>query len=695
MEKQQRLLNNFQPHTYEDWIKEAKSNLKGRSIDKLFSSTYEGIQIKPLYTEKDIENLKYLRNELPGFGNYLRSQKMSGYRIIPWSISQSLPFPNPEIFNQKLKDALQNGVNSVAIDHLYASSKNKRFNGLFLDSVTDFEEAFSGVDLTNFAIHFNSPKIYELSLFFFAYLERKQVDPKILSGSFCFDIFKLFLEIGNIPTNNSESQSKLAQFFEVTKYNFPKFFNLVVDATLFFESGAHSVQEIAFAIASAVEYIRFLVNSGFQPDEIFPRFMFKFSIGSNLFIEIAKLRTFRMLWGKIMEEFQIQPRNRNFCIYAITNQRNKSKLDVYVNMLRNTVEAFAAVLGGSDFIEVKPFIEPFENLPNDFSLRNARNTQNVLLEEHNLREVIDPIGGSWYIESLTFEIARRALELFKSIESEGGFLRWVETSKVQKAIYEVAEKRLKNLSIRKEILVGTNKFPAIQEKDISLVNFTKVDFDNLKAQRRELALKERNEEALTDLRFRLRFDEFATIIQFAENMGCISELPEWDFTQTQTIEKLVRIRESAGFESLRMKAKEYRNKYGYFPKAFLMKFGSVGDYRIRSDFALDFFRVGGFEVIESQGSESVDGLVNEFLESNAQIAAICSSDTLYPTVAPTLATSIKKASSSSIVALAGLPSEQTLVEKLKASGVDFFIHLRSDVIATLTEIYDLIFSIKQ
>lgn len=690
--KKQRLLDDFQPHTYEDWIKEAESNLRGKSIDKLFSSTYEGIRIKPLYTEKDIENLKYLRSELPGFGSYLRSQKISGYRIIPWSISQSLPFPNPKIFNQKLQKALQNGANSIVIDHLDVFYNKKNFNGLFLNSIIDFEDAFAGIDLANFAIHFNSPKIYELSLFFFAYLKRRQIDPKILSGSFCCDIFQSFLETGSIPTDNSQLKSKLSQFFEVTKYNFPRFFNLVVDSTLFFESGGHSVQEIAFAIASAVEYVRFLMNSGFEPDEIFPRFMFKFSIGNNLFIEIAKLRAFRMLWKKVMEEFRIRPENKNICIYAITNQRNKSKLDVYVNMLRNTGEAFAAVLGGSDFIEVKPFTEPLGHLPDDFALRNARNTQNVLLEEHNLREVIDPVGGSWYVESLTFEIARRALELFKSIESEGGFLGWVKTSKIQKAVYEVAEKRLKNLSTRKEILIGTNKFPALQEDNIDAINFTELDLDNLKAERRELVLKERNEDTLTNLRSRLEFDKFMDIIEYAENLGCISELPQWDFTHTKPIERLVRIRESSDFEVLRAKAKEYRDKYGYFPKVFLMKFGSVGDYRLRSDFALDFFRVGGFNVIESENSESVDALVKGFIASNARIGVICSSDILYPTFAPTLAALIKKANSNAIVLLAGLPSEQALIEKLESSGVDFFIHSKSDIVIALSEIYNLIFS---
>lgn len=690
MGKKQRLLSNFQPHTYEDWIKEAKSTLKSKTIDKLFSSTYEGIQIKPLYTEKDIENLKYLRSELPGSQNFLRSPKISGYRIIPWSISQSLPFPDPKVFNQKLKEALQNGVNSIVINHLDTSTHNRSFNGLFLDSVIDFEDAFSGIDLTNFAIHFNSPKIYELSLFFLAYLKRNQIDPGTLSGSFCFDIFKSSLEAGNVPTSDSEMKSKLAQFFELTKNNFPRFFNLVADGTLFFDAGGHSVQEVAFSVASAVEYVRFIAGAGFELDDIFPRFMFKFSIGSNLFIEVAKLRAFRMLWKKVMEEFKIRTENQGVYIYAATNQRNKSKLDIYVNMLRNTGEAFAGILGGSDFIEIKPFTKPFESLPDDFSLQNARNSQNVLLEEHNLREVIDPVGGSWYIESLTFEIASRALELFKSIESDGGFLAWIRESKVQKSIKEVSEKRLNNLFTRKEILVGTNKFPTTQKESIDLPTITELDLDTLSIERKKLILTRRNENTLANLRSRLKLDDFVSIVEFAKNLGCISELPRWDFTSTKEIEKLVRIRETADFEMLRIRAQQYKDKYGNFPKVFLMKFGRVSDYRLRSDFASDFFQVGGFEVIESQGSESVDDLVNGFLISKTQIGVICSSDVLYPSFVPTLANSIKKASPSSILVLAGLPYESALIEKFKASGVSLFIHLKSDIVGTLKEIYNLI-----
>ncbi len=694
MKKSRRLLSDFQLQTYEDWVEEAKSALKGKSYDQLFSSTYEGIQIKPLYRKRDIENLEYLRNEFPGFRNFLRGQRTSGFRVAPWSVSQSLPFPDPRIFNQKLKEELQNGVNSIFINHIDVSDRYRSLQGLFLDSAVDFEDAFADVSLEKLSLHFNSPKAYELLAYLFVYLKHRKIDPKRLSGSFHLRLFDLFLEIGRLPVESSESKSKLVDFFEASRKHFPKFMNLVVDGTLFFESGGNAIQEISYSIALAVEYVKLLIEAGIEPDESCPKFMFKFSIGSNLFIEIAKLRAFRMLWGKVMEEFRVRPNNQKICIYTVTNRRNKSKLDAYVNMLRNTGETFAAVLGGSDFIEVTPFTEPFGSLFDDFSLRNARNTQIVLLEEHNLCDVIDPIGGSWYIESLTFELARMSLDLFKLIESNGGFVNSIVNSNVQRSIKEIAEKRSKNLATRKDILVGTNKFLNPQEKNIDSTALSESDFCILALRRKKIVEEKRRGNILTELLPKVNRKDFASIVNFAGNLGCISELPTLDFTSTKQIERLERIRESAAFETLRSLSDEFMAAFRNTPKAFLVNFGFVSDYRLRSEFAADVFRVGGFEIIESKGSTVVNDFVAEFLSSGAQVAVICSSDALYPTFVSSLVTMLKNANSNIILVIVGLFSKQTLNEKFQTAGIDFVIHPNSDIVDILSKIYILLLPMK-
>ncbi len=677
MEKKNRLfLGDFAPNTYEEWLEEAKKSLKNKPIEKLFSKTYEGITINPIYTKKDLENIQFVFNEFPGLPHYLRNQKIGGYKEQRCYVTQSLNFPDPNEFNIKLKTEITNDVFSVSVNHLTSESRN--YYGLLLENFEDFRTAFRDIDLSKLVLHFKSNRIFELGGFLRAFLEEGSLKPSEFFGSFNFDIITDCLGKGSAPIDFDDL---LFEYFNQFSSNFPNSLILVVNGDLFHESGGNAVQEIAYSISLAVEYAKRLIKRNVAPKEIFKRMMFKFTVGSDILLEIAKIRAFRIVWSQVLEKFNLENEDKKIWIYAITSSRNKSRLDAYVNMIRNSGETYAALTAGADFIEVTPFDFPFEGLSSDFSLRNARNTQFVMIEEHNLADVIDPVGGSWYIESLTFELAKRALEMFKDIESSGGFYQNVIAGNIQDSINSILNKRLTNLALRKDVLVGVNKYPNLEEqKQIEKQIFTESDFKKLIAER-----VQRRKENLSEL-----ITSILNISELARQGFSITNFQTIVFQENIAIKQLTPVRLSERFENLRNFVESYRQKYAQNPKAFIINYGTVSNFRLRADFSIDFLRVGGFETIESLPVQSVEEAAKAFFESQCPIAVICSSDDLYPNFVPQISMLIKKAKPLSVIVLAGLPTDEQLIDLYKKSGVDAFIHIRANILDILNEIYKLL-----
>ncbi|ROL56980.1 hypothetical protein D9V84_06025 [Bacteroidetes/Chlorobi group bacterium Naka2016] len=661
----------FEAPNFNQWKEEAEKALKGKPLEKLYTILYEDINVKPIYTNEDRPDV--FTNEFPGLPYFLRSSKIESNRIQPWAIIQRIETPYPLEANSIINNELEKGANGFSIKHFnYDFEKPK---GVVLDTILDFEELFKNVDLKTTQIHFETNYPFELLTLFVAFLEKHGIDKKDISGSICNPTLFDFLQKGKLVDFDFYLNSYFLRTVKYAKTHLPNFKTLVIDGTIFFESGANAVQEIAFTLNLAVEYFKGLIKYDFTLEELLGHTLFKFSIGSDIFLNIAKIRAFRLLWAKIIESFEVEIKNLEIPIYAVTNKRNKSRLDSYVNMLRNTAEVLNAILSSANSIEVTPY-DYFSSPTSEFSFRNARNTQLVLKEEHFLSEVIDPLGGSCYLENLTKELSLRALELFKEIEKSGGFFENVKNSSIQSQINEMKNKRMNKLARREEILVGTNRFPNPDDKfkeDIS----EKIDY-KVVLEKSNVKSRESSSQSTTKPEEKMFLHQIIN--------------PEIFSNHLYSVEPLYVFREAEVFEEIRAKSYQYEQKFGAPPKVLLIPFGNVSEYRDRVDFANDFLRVGGFDVLVPNGLNTVEEAFQKFYETQPQIVVFCSSNEKYPDFVPQLSALIKKSKPLTINVLAGLLSE-TEVEFFKSVGVDEFIHLKSDIVQMLNRFYKLLIGI--
>lgn len=444
-------------------------------------------------------------------------------------------------------------------------------------------------------------------------------------GSIDFDPLGYLTSTGKFCKTAEKSFEKAKSIIQLSK-DLPKFQTITVHGDYFHNAGSSLVQELAFSLAVGAEYLYQIAQLGLSVDEVAPKIRFKFSVGSNYFMEIAKLRAARLLWAKIVESYNPSCKCKGkMNIHSETSKWNLTIYDSYVNMLRTTTEAMSAALGSTDSLTVLPF-DVAQNETTEFSERIARNQQILLKEEAYFNKVVDPASGSYYIENLTDSIAENAWNLFNEVEEKGGYLETFNAGFIQEKIKEVAQQRDMNIAQRREILLGTNQFP----------NFTE------------------------------------------SYKGEISEdlfQPKTIKSDEQIAQPLVPYRGSMAFEALRTKTE----KAAKTPKAFMLTMGNLAMRKARATFSCNFFACAGFEVVDNLGFKTVEDGVNAALEAKADIVVLCSSDDEYTTIAPEVYEMLK---GKAIVVVAGYPKDA--MEDLKAKGITNFIHVRSNVLETLT-----------
>ena len=394
-------------------------------------------------------------------------------------------------------------------------------------------------------------------------------------------------------------------------------------------AGGNAVQELAFALATGVEYLRQAEKRGVSVDQIAPKFVFGFAMGSDFFMGIAKLRAARLLWAKAVAASGGNADAQKMRIYASTALWNKTQLDPYVNMLRNTTEAFSAVVGGADNLYVAPFDE-VARTPDDFSKRIARNTQIMLAEECHFDHVVDPAGGSYYVETLTAQVASAAWAIFQQIEKAGGMLKALEAGIPQQQVKAVAAKKAEAVAQRRLSLIGTNVYANATEKPLEGASAAK------------------------------------------SSCTCGGHTNAYP-----NVETLAPVRGAQPFENLRALVSASDKK-----KVFLANMGPLRQFKARADFSTGFFQPGGYEVLENLGFKTVEEAAAAAKASGAQVAVVCSTDDTYPEIVPALVPQLKAAGF--FVVLAGYPTEQ--IEAFKAAGVDEFIHLRANCFQVLSGI---------
>lgn len=706
--KELNLKKDFEFPSYEQWREVIEKDLKGVPFEKkLVTKTYEGIDLQPIYTKKDLENLEFI-DELPGEGNFVRGKNFSGYKSSGWEICQDLPYPIAEEFNTSLINDLSRGQNSISLQLDEASklgfdsdateAEQVGKNGVALSSLEDIEKAFDQIDLTTLPVHIETgfSSLTFLSIFN-AYLKKQNIDSNKINGSISADPISFLILNGKLPVSIDNLFDQLKTSTEWSIQNIPNIKTIGVSGLAYHNSGANAVQELAYTLAAGAEYINALLKRGLEINHITNRMRFTFGIGTFFFMEVAKLRAAKILWSKITEAFGADIDNRKMVIHARTGLFTQTKFDPYANMLRTTTEAFSAVVGGIDSIHTNTFDEVF-GLPDQFSRRIARNVQIILDEESHLTDVIDPAGGSFFVEKLTDEIAKAAWKEFQKIDSMGGLINALHDGYVQKEIDTVWEARKKDISKRKSVIVGTNMYANIKE-EIKKNNYTdhKVVQQKLSDQLQKLKAARDNEKVKNILDELGKVNDKATT-EFFNNLtkatlagatlGEISKVIHGNTDEGISVDKIELRRASEFFESLREKVEEIKLRRGAGPKVFLATMGSIKQYKGRADFSHGFFEIGGLEILYPKGFTTTDDAVKTANESNADVVVICSTDETYPELVPPIAKGIKENNNDVTIVLAGYPKEQ--IEEHKKSGVDEFIHFGCDAFELLNKLLNKI-----
>src|SRR5487761_1372217 len=471
----------FPRKTPADWAALAAKELGGKGADALTWQTPEGIAVKPLYTAADLEAIE-ARGGLPGFAPFTRGVRATMYANRPWTIRQYAGFSTAEDSNRFYRENLAAGQTglSVAFDlatHRGYDSDHPRvvgdvgLAGVAIDSVEDMKRLFDGIPLDRMSVSMtmNGAVLPVLAGYIVA-AEEQGVPPDKLSGTIQNDILKEFMVRNTYIYPPGPSMRIVADIIEYTARHMPKFNSISISGYHMEEAGATSVQELAFTLADGLEYVRAALSRGLDIDEFAPRLSFFFGIGMNFFMEIAKLRAARLLWARLMQQFMPQDKaSLALRMHCQTSGVSLTAQDPHNNIVRTTIEALAAVLGGTQSLRTNSFDEALA-LPTPASARVARNTQLILAEETGIGHVIDPLGGSYYLESLTHSIAEAASTLIDEVEAMGGMTKAVEAGMPKLRIEEAAARRQAAIDRGEEVIVGVNKYQSGESAEIDLLD---------------------------------------------------------------------------------------------------------------------------------------------------------------------------------------------------------------------------------
>ncbi|MBZ0325635.1 MAG: methylmalonyl-CoA mutase, partial [Alphaproteobacteria bacterium] len=459
----------FDDKTLADWEKAAAKELRGKSPADLVRETREGIPVKPLYTAADLEGLPHL-DSMPGLAPFVRGPRATMYTNRPWTLRQYAGFSTAEESNRFYRQNLKAGQKglSVAFDlatHRGYDSDHPRvagdvgMAGVAIDSIEDMKILFDGIPLDQMSVSMtmNGAVLPVLAGYIVA-AEEQGVTPEKLAGTIQNDILKEFMVRNTYIYPPAPSMRIVADIIEYTAKNMPRFNSISISGYHMQEAGATAVQELAFTLADGLEYARAALGKGLDIDEFAPRLSFFWSIGMDFFMEIAKMRAARLLWAQLMSQFDPKdPKSLALRTHCQTSGVSLTEQDPYNNVIRTTVEAMAAVLGGTQSLHTNAFDEALA-LPTPASARIARNTQLILAEETGITRTVDPLAGSYYVESLTHAIAKEAMTLIEEVEALGGMTKAVEAGMPKLRIEEAAARRQAAIDRGEETVVGVNKY---------------------------------------------------------------------------------------------------------------------------------------------------------------------------------------------------------------------------------------------
>jgi methylmalonyl-CoA mutase len=681
--------DDFPAVTYDEWRKLAEADLNGATFEqRLVTHTYEGIDIRPVYTPADHPSAAD-PDGFPGFSPMIRGGNPLGSSQTGWDLRQEHAHPDIAVTNQAILDDLRGGVTSLLLrfdlaarngldaDQPAAADLAGR-DGVMIYTLDDLDQALKGVYLQMIAVTLEAGAAFVPAAALLAALWRKRgVTFGEARGAFNADPLAVLVRDGQLPMAVDEALLQLADLAAWTSANCPQVTSVRVGTAPYHHAGATAAQDVAFSMATAVTYLRAMTQRGLTAEQAARQILFSISLGTHHFLAIAKLRAVRGMWAGVLDTCGVSPASAPMRMHARTSKRVLTHRDPYVNLLRNSAALFAAGLGGADAITSVPF-DAAIGLPDAFSRRIARNTLLVLQEEANLHRVVDPAGGSWYLDWLTDQIAEKGWKIFQEIESHGGMVSAIRSGWIAEHIDNAFGPRAKNLARRKDGITGISEFPNLGEQPVS---HPAIDLAALRADAKArlasrgrmsgptLTSEDRIEAAINSARNRASIASLAAGVRMYDETVQVPPLTPHPFAEP--------------FEDLRDASDQYAAAHnGQRPRVFLASMGSAAHYTTRTTYAKNFFEAGGFEVISKEGFRDAEEAARRQGESGAKIAVICSSDKLYPEIVPQLAPKLKAAGARTVV-LAGNPGANEA--PWRAAGVDRFIFMKCDVLATLQE----------
>ena len=609
-EKSEKLFAEFPEITTEQWEEAIVKDLKGADYNKkLVWKTDENFSVKPYYREEDLKGLEYLASE-PGAFPYLRGNSAGDNK---WRITEQVPETDPAQANRTARTSLSKGAEAIV------------FNVKEVKDVAALEQLLENIPLKETGIYFQSPEDYPAFTGLIAKWAGKHPQEAILlQGAILYDPIMEMLLHNRFRTGKEAEMQAVANAMRQLTPIVPHFCPVSVLGHIFGNCGSTLVQELAYSMNSANEYLAFATDHGIAIHDAATHLHFTFSIGSDYFMEIAKLRAARLLWATLTSQYNADPeQSSRLQLLSIASSWDKTLFDAHINILRNTTEGMSAAIGGACAILLHPFDEAYK-VSDENSRHIARNTQIILKEESHFDKVADPAAGSYYIENLTDSILEQAWNLFRETEKAGGLIEAGLKGEIKAAVEASCQKRNLQIATRRRTILGTNQYPNLTESVSGKIEQT--------------------------------------------------EQPQHEGLQPY--------RGAIPFEQLRLETEQWAAAHGGKPKVFLFKIGNLAMRQARAGFVTNFFGCAGYEIVEPAGYKTAAEGIPEAVNAKAAIVAVCSSDEEYPVFAPEIIAAVKKQCPQSICIIAGNPVDS--MEMLKEAGAEDFIHVRTNILESLT-----------
>jgi len=680
--------------TLKDWQDLAAKELKGRTLDDIVWDTPEGIAVKPLYTSADLEE-KGFEESLPGVHPFTRGVRATMYANRPWTIRQYAGFSTAEesnAFYRRNLAAGQKGL-SVAFDlatHRGYDSDHPRVlgdvgkAGVAIDSVEDMKILFDGIPLDEMSVSMTmNGAVIPTMAFYIVAAEEQGVSPEKLSGTIQNDILKEFMVRNTYIYPPEPSMRIIADIIAYTADNMPRFNSISISGYHMQEAGATQVQELAYTLADGMEYVRAALARGLDVDKFAGRLSFFFAIGMNFFMEVAKLRAARKLWARIMKDFGAKdPRSMMLRTHCQTSGVSLTEKDPYNNVMRTTIEAMAAVLGGTQSLHTNALDEAIA-LPTDFSARIARNTQLVLSEETGITNVVDPLGGSYYVEWLTDKLAEEAWKLIEEAEEMGGMTKAVEDGLPKLNIEEAAARKQARIDRGEEVVVGVNKYTLDKEDEIETL-----EVDNTAVRKSQIARLEKVRATRDEAKCQAALDALTKGAEGQGNLlalavdaararatlGEISDAMEKIFGRHKAEIKSVSgvygaaYEGDEGFAKLEADINAFAQRQGRRPRMLVVKMGQDGHDRGAKVIATAFADMG-FDVDVGPLFQTPEEAARQAVENDVHIIGVSSLAAGHKTLVPSLIEALKAEGADDILVVCGgvIPSRD--YDFLKQAGV--------------------------